>query len=505
MRLRRFLRATAPPRQPSHSPAARYLHPMRKLPAWFRSHPIIPILLALAALFTGAHFFLNWQAERRWQAYVKEGRARGVKFDLTEFAPPKIPDAENFAALPMMRAIMQPGAKSPMALPEKDRPNFGNTLKGERLDWEKWQTFFKDAGFISETTDSAPRDVLRALEHYAPQFQEWSEWKTRPRCRFDLDFKAGAAMSLVHLTIFQNAANLFTLRMRAHLALGESAAAYADFTEGFQAYRALVEEPTLVSGMVRISVIAILLNGIGDGLSGHAWNEAELRKLDVDFATVRVWEDYGLSIASERGFANWLHETSIAASGQNRLQVLRGLGGAGTPPSPEAAALMACIPTRVYRDSQLRLNKYFDELLAAVSIEGSSYNPNQPTPSGPENLSRFDNFYLFLFRASAPVYGSMTGRYALFQTKVDQARLAFAIERSRIARGTLPEQLDELAPDFIVAIPADIYSGKALIYRRKESGGFILYGVGPNRVDDGGATGGKGSEQSQPDWVWPHH
>ena len=160
---------------------------MRKLPAWFRSHPIVSILLALAALFAGTHFFLNWQSERRWQAYVKEGRARGVKFDLAEFAPPKIPDEENFAALPMMRAIMQPGAKSPTALPDKDRPSFGNPLKGERLDWKKWQTFFKDAGFISETTDSAPRDVLRALEHYAPQFQEWSEWKTRHRCRFDLD------------------------------------------------------------------------------------------------------------------------------------------------------------------------------------------------------------------------------------------------------------------------------------------------------------------------------
>ena len=85
---------------------------MRKLPAWLRSHPIVSILLAVAALLAGMHFFLNWQAERRWQAYVKEGRARGVKFGLTEFAPPKIPDEENFAALPMMRAIMHPARKN---------------------------------------------------------------------------------------------------------------------------------------------------------------------------------------------------------------------------------------------------------------------------------------------------------------------------------------------------------------------------------------------------------
>ena len=141
---------------------------------------------------------------------------------------------------------------------------------------------------------------------------------------------------------------------------------------------------------------------------------------------------------------------------------------------------------------------------AAVSIEGSSYSPNQPTPSSPENLSRFDNFYLFLFRASAPIFGSMTGRYALFQTKVDQARLAFAIERFRVARGTLPEQLDELAPDFIGAIPADIYSGGPLIYRQKGSSRFSLYAVGLNRIDDGGSAGGNGPEMKQLDWVWPY-
>ena len=105
---------------------------MSKLSEWFRSHPILSIFAAFLAVGLCAHFFLNWQSERRWQAYAKAARARGVKLYLTDFAPPEIPDAENFAALPMMRAIFQPGAKSPMALPPKDRPSFGDPLKGER-------------------------------------------------------------------------------------------------------------------------------------------------------------------------------------------------------------------------------------------------------------------------------------------------------------------------------------------------------------------------------------
>ena len=190
---------------------------MRKLSVWIHSPPIIATLGAFVGLFLVAHFFLNWRAERRWQTCVVAARARGVKLHLTDFERPEIPDAENFAALPIMRAVFSNGAKSPMALPGKDRPTFGDARKGERMDWEKWQAYFKDAGFISATTDSPPRDVLRALEHYSPQFQEWSEWKTRPQCRFALDLKAGAMMRLPHLGTFSDAAKLFSLRMRAHL------------------------------------------------------------------------------------------------------------------------------------------------------------------------------------------------------------------------------------------------------------------------------------------------
>jgi hypothetical protein len=180
------------------------------------------------------HFFANWRAEVRWQHYCTEARARGVKLTLAEFAPPEIPDAENFAALPMFRAIFNGGVQRPMELPTTNgkRPEFGNAVKRERIDWTAWQTFFKDAGYIAETTDSPPRDVLRGLEHYAPQLKEWSEWPNRPRCQFELELDKGFAMPLPHLSPFTDAAKLFALRMRAHLVLGDSAAACADFRSG---------------------------------------------------------------------------------------------------------------------------------------------------------------------------------------------------------------------------------------------------------------------------------
>ena len=71
-----------------------------------------------------------------------------------------------------------------------------------------------------------------------------------------------------------------------------------------------------------------------------------------------------------------------------------------------------------------------------------------------------------------------------------------------MARGAFPETLAELVPDFITAVPVDTYSHQPLIYRRKEGGTFLLYGVGKNRADNGGALDPKRSDSQQPDDVW---
>ena len=139
--------------------------------------------------------------------------------------------------------------------------------------------------------------------------------------KYDVVTHLAVLLDLKKTSTFQNAANLFALRMRTHLILRDSAAAYVDFREGFQAYRALVEEPTVISGLVRINVLATLISGIGEGLTDHAWEETEIRKLDVELMTVRVWENYRLSISSERGTANWVYETYIAAPARNRVLV----------------------------------------------------------------------------------------------------------------------------------------------------------------------------------------
>lgn len=48
-----------------------------------------------------------------------------------------------------------------------------------------------------------------------------------------------------------------------------------------------------------------------------------------------------------------------------------------------------------------------------------------------------------------------------------------------------PEKLADLAPKYIASVPEDVFSGKAMIYRKTETG-YLFYSIGVNGKDDGG-------------------
>ena len=66
------------------------------------------------------------------------------------------------------------------------------------------------------------------------------------------------------------------------------------------------------------------------------------------------------------------------------------------------------------------------------------------------------------------------------------ALAAAAAERFRRDKGRWPETLDELVPAYLARVPADPYDGKPLRFNRLPDG-VLVYSVGPDRKDDGGA------------------
>ena len=61
-----------------------------------------------------------------------------------------------------------------------------------------------------------------------------------------------------------------------------------------------------------------------------------------------------------------------------------------------------------------------------------------------------------------------------------------ALQSYRVGHGEWPAALTELVPDYLPALPNDPFSNSSLVYRRTVDG-YLLYSLGPNRQDDGGA------------------
>ncbi len=89
---------------------------------------------------------------------------------------------------------------------------------------------------------------------------------------------------------------------------------------------------------------------------------------------------------------------------------------------------------------------------------------------------------------------------------------AIALKRYQLQHGHWPDQLAELVPQYLPAIPQDAMTNQPLPYHRKSGGIFLLYSVGEDGMDNGGdPTFPKDGENSSfnwlnpkaHDWVWP--
>ena len=72
-------------------------------------------------------------------------------------------------------------------------------------------------------------------------------------------------------------------------------------------------------------------------------------------------------------------------------------------------------------------------------------------------------------------------------SQLRSAETTMAIERYSIDHGSqLPEALTNLAPSYLHSTPIDPYDGQPLRFKTTRNG-YVVYSIGSNRVDDGGA------------------
>ncbi|MBN2312616.1 MAG: hypothetical protein JXM79_01725 [Sedimentisphaerales bacterium] len=80
------------------------------------------------------------------------------------------------------------------------------------------------------------------------------------------------------------------------------------------------------------------------------------------------------------------------------------------------------------------------------------------------------------------------------------ARVGLAVQRYRLANGTLPDTLSQLVPEYLDSIPKDPFDSNELRYKKREIG-FVIYSIGEDLSDDGGTERPqKRRGQTDPNW-----
>jgi len=379
---------------------------------------------------------------------------------------PAVPDNEN-AALVMTQAfaLMQnyPDDRS------NEVANFKMPTRGQSLAAEQKQLL---SGYVE--MNSAALDKMR-------------EAIKLPESRYPVDYTPGPATLLPHLSKLRDLAKI--VRYESLLA-SES----GDTTNTVDAIENLVgmthtldQEPDVIAQLVRISLCAIAENSLENCLNVNSLNESELVGLASAFSSAEKTNLMARALLGELAINTPVFQL-VRSRSKSAVELVEGAQQVGR------FSTHALDSWLIHEPRFFRAIGFWDrDLLYYLDVMETNIALDSFAP--PQNLAAADN----LEKANQEMerkhyYLSKLFITALFKTVIKEANnfaylrtsiAAIAVERFRLAHGRLPENLNELVPQFLSAVPIDPFDGASLRYHCLAKG-YVIYSVGSDGHDDGG-------------------
>ncbi len=460
----------------------------------------------------------TWNSRKEWEKYKAQLTAHGEHLDTDYYIPLPVPDEKNFAKAPLLKPLFDynidpatneitypppgpairnirmdiPGANVPL-------PGLAGWKTGHAKDLQAWQDYYRAALPGMPHSAQPAEDVLAVLDRFDPMLSELrAEAAARPFSRFPLKYDLGIAMPIPHVTILQNLQIVLAYRAIAGLDAGHTDEAFADVQLGFRLVDTIYNEPTLISQLVRVTMLDILIQPVWEGIAAHRWSDDQLEKMETAFQQLDFPSDFNHCMQWERAVGNWTFE-KIRNDPEWTNTAFDTLHVTATT----RFALLRMTWTGLWYKNQTFLNRTMQENTLRI-FDTEKQTVDVARAKATEALIRdlpFSNS-TFMAKVIMSVYGDVPRHIALAQTNVNEAIVACEIERYRLAHGALPATLGDLhMPD----LPHDIINGQPLHYS-VNGDDYLLYSVGWNEVDDGGKVVLKPNsttpDPDQGDWVW---
>lgn len=458
-----------------------------------RKSPVKKFLIGLLVLIgmipaglLSAWPIYGFTARRAFERHVAELEVKGESLEIADHVPALIenPD-DNFAEEPVIREIIRTAREAPEDDPETavflDRFDIKN-LPGYELGGRERKVRIIERPPLNdhfpELSEMEAAEMILAHCSGMEELDALVRASHREGANFDLDYEAVFFFRLDGATVLQDLVNLLFLRSRASLQTGDVDQAADDLEALMQVSEKFYAEPSLLFLLMGIDWREKSANLIAEGLQKRLWSESQL---------VRFGQFIPKSENGAHFFRAMRMERAISV---NRLLNLKELA--------EQDKWLGITPMGYQYDNARLASELIQKYKLENDLSKASYNCDGETGLVAELRHLRRNPFIATRYALAttmlPAYNTIGQRSLRSEILMEQAKLAVALERFRIATGSYPENLEALN----TMIPLDPFTEKPMTFR-KEGDSYVLYSIGSNGIDEGGLLK---HHRDHGDYVW---
>jgi hypothetical protein len=419
------------------------------------------VLFALLVIY-----FIVWRVNLAREVDVKLAaiRTAGLPTSGAELNAyyPAVPDNQN-AALVMTQAFALirnfPDRRS-----NDEVTNFKIPPRGQSLTAEQ-ETLLSSYVAMNEAALAKASEALKLL-----------------RSRYPVDFSPGLNTSLSHLIGLRELGRLAEFRSLLALDSNQPNNAISSIADMLGMARTLDEEPGWLSQFLRGRLIKMASTTFEYCLNARGLSESALTDLLPLLATVRQTNLVARAFIGERAEITPYFQSRSAWVVKNSENQL-----IADPPPMKFWILGVMARDLVFYLKVMDTNIAFASLPFPRNLDTISHFSAETFDSleqHPYTSLHYHHPFEFsaTFLPSIQIFLKLEAEYA---SNLRLATTTLAVERFRLARGKLPENLDELVPQFLPAVPLDPFDGQPLRYHLLAKG-YVIYSVGDDCHDDGG-------------------
>lgn len=440
---------------------------LRRVASWLLAAGVALALL-LAATWT-AWWLHAHSLVRTVQAEITADR---LPSNAEEILPAAVPEADNAAPLlERARVLLDginkregyidacPGVSSPERAPE--------LFDAQRLAALRAQMALPDV-----------RETLTLLR----------EASRRPVAVFDRNYRLGPAMDIGTLTSLLQGAHLLGTAAWLSAKDGDASAATSDLAAVSRLAAFGLSDPVFIGWLVGMSLdkLAVSMTSVAlAALPGGSFRAADWKVLNAIWKSHRETARGGSqrAIDGERILmGGWVYDHALRAN-----ESLPGLFVAASPAFNESftkdRSLQLALWAYQYPLRPLLIADYAAYLRFMLGLRRAA-----EAPSGQDDTVRLaaaiPRTALFT-RITAPALQGVLGRTDEYIVLLQLGQIGLALEDYRTRHGSYPATLEETGLQ--EGMLNDPFSGGSLVYRPSDRG-ILLYSVGRDRIDDGGAN-----------------